>query len=206
MYIPETYRIKKETELLAFINKWNFADLVTVSNGNILSNKVPLFADIENNVLYGHFGRSNEQLELLETADDLLVIFSGLHSYISPQWYESEGGVPTWNFETVQVKGKANLVDDNGLITILEKLTQKHEKAFHIPWGMENLEQNLLDKMLKVVGGFKIDIEHIEGKQKFSQNKNDADREGVISALKKQPDEMAVAMAVIMQSQLNEQA
>jgi len=67
MYIPEPYRIKKEAELLGFINKWDFADLITVNNGKLMSNKIPLFVDTENRVLYGHLGRTNEQLELLET-------------------------------------------------------------------------------------------------------------------------------------------
>lgn len=203
MYIPEPYRIKKDAELLSFVSKWNFADVITVSNGKLMSNKIPLYVDIENSVIYGHLGSANEQVSLLETADDLMVIFSGLHSYISPQWYESDDSVPTWNFETVQVKGKASLVDDDGLIGILEKLTAKHEQSCDNPWTMENLEPNRLGMMLKVIRGFKIDIEQIEGKRKFSQNRNSADRQGVIKALKNQDDDMSIEMATAMQQQLS---
>ena len=129
------------------------------------------------------------------------MVFYGLHSYISPQWYESKGGVPTWNFETVQVKGKAHLVDNNGLITILEKLTAKHEKSFENPWTIEKLEPNRLEAMLKVITGFEINIEQIEGKKKFSQSRNANDRQGVINALKKQHDDMSFEMAAAMEEQ-----
>lgn len=206
MYIPEPYKINEASALLSFINKWNFADLVTVSQGKLMSNKVPLWVDIENNVLYGHFGRTNEQLQELESADDLLVIFSGLHSYISPQWYESEGMVPTWNFETVQVKGKASLLDNAGLISVLEKLTKKHEANSDTPWTMAILNENKLEKMLNAIVGFKVDIQHIEGKQKFSQIRSAADRQSVIKALQQQDDDMARAMAVIMQQHLEGEA
>jgi len=202
MYIPEPYKIKKATALLDFINKWNFADLITVNQGKLMSNKVPLLVDVEQNVLYGHFGRTNEQLQALESADDVMVIFSGLHSYISPQWYVSDGMVPTWNFETVQVKGKASLLDNDGLVMMLEKLTKKHEGNSDAPWSMAALDENRREKMLNAIVGFKIDVEHIEGKQKFSQNRSDDDRESVINALQQQ-DETAKAMAVIMQQQLD---
>lgn len=202
MYIPEQYKIKETSKLLSFIDKWNFADLVTSSQGKIMSNKVPLLVDSENNILYGHLGRSNEQLNELEIADDLMVIFSGLHSYISPQWYESKGMVPTWNFETVQVKGKANLVDSNELIEILTKLTRKHESQFNTQWVMENLGPDKLEKMLNFIVGFKIEIKEIKGKQKFSQNRSDADRKSVINALEQQEDQMAQLMAEQMQIQL----
>lgn len=206
MYIPEPYKMSEPDKLLSFINKWNFADLVTVNQGKLISNKVPLVVDVKNNLLYGHLGRTNEQLQDLESADDLLVIFSGLHSYISPRWYVSEGTVPTWNFETVQVKGKASLLDNAGLVTLLEKLTKQHEANSENPWTMAALDKNKFKQMLNAIVGFKIEIQHIEGKQKFSQIRSKADRQSVISALEKQDDQMAQAMAVIMQQQLNEQA
>jgi len=204
MYIPGPYNIKEATALLAFINKWNFADLITVSQGRLMSNKVPLLVDAEQNVLYGHFGRTNEQLQALENADDVMVIFSGLHSYISPQWYVSDGMVPTWNFETVQVKGKASLLDNDGLVRMLEKLTRKHEGDSGTPWTMAALDENRREKMLNAIVGFKIEIEHIEGKQKFSQNRSDADRLSVIKALEIQNDQAAQAMSVLMRTQLDE--
>lgn len=203
MYIPEPFKIKSASALLTFINKWNFADLITVSQGKLMSNKVTLLIDSENNALYGHLGRTNEQLQELENADDLMVIFSGVHSYISPKWYASEGTVPTWNFETVQVKGKASLLDNDGLIAALEKLTKKHEASSDAPWTMAALDESSLERMLNAIVGFKIEIEHIEGKQKFSQNRSNADRLSVINALEKQNDQAAQEMSVLMRAQLD---
>jgi len=202
MYTPEAYKMHDNDSLYALMNNNSFADLITVNNGIINSNKVPLWIDAENKALYGHFGKTNDQLLELETADNLLVIFSGIHSYISPQWYSSDNMVPTWNFETVQVKGKASILDDSGLTTLLEKLTQKHESTFKSPWIMDRLDKDKKQKMLDAIVGFKISIEQIEGKQKFSQNRSDADRIALINELKEQNDEMAIKMANVMQNNL----
>ena len=204
MYIPESYKIKDFSELYAFMSKWNFADLVTVNKGTLNSNKIPLLLDKENNCLYGHLGRTNDQLQQLETADDLLVIFSGLHSYVSPRWHHNDGMVPTWNFETVQVKGKASLLEYNELITMLEQLTKKHEGSSDSPWAMDELDTERKEKMLNAIVGFKIDIVHIEGKQKFSQIRSKEDRQAVVNALSVQKDQMAMTMATVMQNQLEE--
>lgn len=202
MYIPTAYNMEQRAEMLAFIDKWNFADLVSVNNGRITSNKLPLLVDIEQGVLYGHLGHANQQVHELESAEDLLVIFSGLHNYISPQWYASEGMVPTWNFETVQVRGRAQLVDSETLLQILNKLTQKHEAISDNPWAITNLLPTSLEKMLKLIVGFKIEIEQIEGKQKLSQIRSVADRQSVINALEKQNDQITQAMAKKMRSQI----
>jgi len=202
MYIPETYKIHDNDSLYALMNNNSFADVITVKNGIINSNKVPLWIDVENKALYGHFGKTNDQLLELEIADDLLVIFSGIHRYISPQWYSSNNMVPTWNFETVQVKGKASILDDSGLTRLLERLTQKHESAFKSPWIMGRLDKDKKQKMLAAIVGFKITIEQIEGKQKFSQNRSEADRMSLINELNKQNDDMAIKMAKVMQNNL----
>ena len=75
MYIPEIYKNNDVSEALSFIEKNNFADLVTVLDGELLSNKAPLFLDREENVLYGHFGRTDMDLpwEATDKAKDLAV-------------------------------------------------------------------------------------------------------------------------------------
>ena len=202
MYSPKAFRIEDETELFELIEQWRFADLITSNEGELFVNHIPFVLDRNQKKLYGHLAANNPQCALLEKADDLTVVFKGANTYISPSWYVSQEMVPTWNFEAVHISGKARLVDNNGLITILEKLTEKHEEPFENRWKMEKVSKPKLDVMLKMIVGFEIDISSIKGKSKLSQNRSVEDRVGVISGLKDQNDSMSLSVADKMELNL----
>jgi len=199
MYLIEAYNTKDKDRIIQFIEDNSFADLITFHDGSLSSNKVPFFYDKEKNVLFGHFGRSNPQLIDVEKTNEVLVIFSGAHAYISPQWYESENGVPTWNFQTIQVRGTASIVDDKELIEILAKLSKFHESQLPNQWTMSKLDPEKRNKMLQMITGFKIEITDIKFKEKMSQIRDLNDRKSVINALKEQNIQSSKAVAEIME-------
>jgi transcriptional regulator len=205
MYIPETFKIERNAELFEFIEQWSFGDLVTTYAGELFINHVPFVFDKSQNKLYGHLAVKNPQLALLEQADDLAVVFNGVNCYISPSWYVSQEMVPTWNFEAVYISGKARLADENELMIILQKLTEKYERQFETPWKMDKVSESRLSVMMKMIVGFEIDISNIKGKSKLSQNRSAEDRTGVISGLRTQNDNMAQLVADKMQSNLDTQ-
>lgn len=186
MYIPEIYNITDMKKINQFIKDNTFADLVTVSEGKISSNKVPFLYSEEEGLLYGHFGKTNPQLADLESCAEVLVIFSGADAYISPQWYASKNMVPTWNFQSLQVRGKARTVNKADLLKILTKLTEYHEVNIEKPWTIDSLPEEKLEMMLDMIVGFEIEITDIKFKEKMSQNRCPEDRASVISFLKEQ--------------------
>ena len=202
MYLPDVYKIENDKKIQAFIEANSFADLVTFHNGELLSNKVPLLFDKPNNCLYGHFGKSNPQLKHLLSSNEVLVIFSGPHAYISPQWYKSQNMVPTWNFQTLQLRGKPRLVNEEKLLTILEKLTAFHESGLDNPWTMKQLAEKPQSVMLQMIVGFEIDINTIQFKEKMSQNRSEQDQASVIEALKEQGGYEKDRVAQIMNDNL----
>jgi len=195
MYSPKAFKIEDETELFEFIEQWSFADLITTNEGELFVNHVSFVFDKSQNKLYRYLAVNNPQCTLLEKADDLTVVFKGANSYISPSWYISQDMVPTWNFEAVHISGKAKLVDNDGLFTILKKLTEKHEEQFENRWKMDKVSQPKLDVMLKMIVGFEIEVNSIKGKSKLSQNRSREDRLGVIAGLRTQKDTMSQSIA-----------
>lgn len=195
MYSPKVFEMDNKVELFAFIEQWSFGDLITTCDGELFVNHVPFILDQTSNKLYGHFAINNPQVKMIEKTHDLIVVFNGVNCYISPSWYVSQEMVPTWNFEAVHVSGKARLVDDERLLTILEKLTEKHEGQFEKPWTMDKVSDAKLSMMMKMIVGFEIDICSIKGKSKMSQNRSVEDRAGVISGLKNQTDSMSLLIA-----------
>lgn len=204
MYLPQQYNVQDIEKAITLIEENSFGDLVTIHDGNLCSNKVPFFYHKKENVLYGHFGKTNPQLAQIQQDEpkEVLAIFTGAHAYISPQWYESENVVPTWNFQTVQVRGLAKTVDDNGLIKILNNLTAFHESKFDTPWSMDKVNPDKLQHMLNMIAGFKIDITEIKFKEKMSQNRNEKDRLGVIKGLRRQGSQGAENVAGIMNQKI----
>lgn len=200
MYIPKAFHNKDNNAALDFIAKHNFADIVTAVDNEILSNKIPLLLSRSENILYGHFGRGNPQLKHLENSSEVLMIFSGPHAYVSPQWYVSKNMVPTWNFQTVQVRGKPAIVDENKLIEILENLSRYHESVFPAPWTLDRLEPAAFQTMIKMIVGFRIEIADIQFKEKMSQNRGIEDQQQVITSLLEQADLQSKAVAAIMKN------
>jgi transcriptional regulator len=70
------------------------------------------------------------------------------------------------------------------------------------PWELEKMPEVYVEHMLKSVVGFEVEVERMEGKWKMSQNRSEADREGVVKALRAEGDAMGLEVARIMEEQL----
>ena len=198
MYIPKAYNNDDSISAFEFMEKHNFADLITNHNNQLMSNKAPLYIDKEKKALYGHLGNTNPQLEHIQNSKEMLVVFSGPHAYISPQWYVSENTVPTWNFQTLQVRGSAQFVEHEKLIDILAKLSNFHESHYPTQWTMEKLDNRSLESMINMITGFQIQIDDIKFKEKLSQNRGPKDQQGVIEALATQQDQFSTDISKLM--------
>jgi transcriptional regulator len=198
MYIPTEFAMDDEQEAFDFIESYSFAELITSRQGELKASHVPLLLDMGKNLLLGHFARNNDHWQELETAEDLLVIFQGPHTYVTPSWYESEQMVPTWNYVAVHVKGKARLVPDSELLDLVTRLSDKHESQFEKQWTVNKVGDKKLAALLRAIVGFKIDIEQVSGKAKLSQNRKESDQKGVIRGLQSKKDPAANLVAKLM--------
>ncbi|MBU6951689.1 FMN-binding negative transcriptional regulator [Hahella sp. HN01] len=199
MYMPASFKVEDRSAMLDFIDRWSFGVLMTLKAGVLEVNQVPFILDRQNNRLYGHLARQNDQWKELDGADETRVLFQGPHAYVSPDWYESTGMVPTWNFMSVEARGRSELLPPERLPWLLEQLSDKHEAAFANPWKMNKVPPARLEAMMKAIVGFSVDIETLNGKFKLSQNRNPQDRAGVIAGLSTQPDENSRVIAQQMQ-------
>lgn len=156
--------------------------------------------------LAGHVARANP---LWREADgqEVLVLFHGPQAYVSPSWYPSKAEhgkvVPTWNYATVQVRGRLRAIDDAAwLAGFLDGLTREHESGRPAPWQVDDAPADFLAATRRAIVGIEIDVLAVEGKFKLSQNRPAADRAGVVQGLQddaaagRQPGAAATARAV----------
>jgi transcriptional regulator len=142
--------------------------------------------------------RANPQWRDFAAGREALVIFQGPHAYISPSWYESHPSVPTWNYAVVHAYGVPRIVEDHDtLYSMLEALVSTHEAAFVQPWRMD-LPHDYMEKMMRAVVGFEIEIARLEGKLKLSQNRSEQDQQLVAEALSQSEDRLSVDVAAMM--------
>jgi transcriptional regulator len=196
MYIPKAFREDDLSAVHSLIREYSFATLITQHEGVPFATHLPFILDTErgpNGSLLAHMARANPQWHDFNSAQEVLVIFQGPHAYISPSWYEDELSVPTWNYAAVHAYGIPCLIEDGEeLYQLLKTLIETHEAQFEKPWPFQ-LPDDYLQKMMCGIVGFGIEITRLEGKFKMSQNRTEAERENVITALQESKDTLAVA-------------
>lgn len=205
MYVPEHFSEKDLATLHDWIERWSFGTLITSHRGRLEANQIPFLLDREKNQLLGHVAKANKHWLALMNAEDLLVQFNGPHAYVSPAWYSQPEGVPTWNYLSVQVRGKAELVKtDSETIDLLRRLTGVNEALYGPGWRLDDLDPARLKAMCQAIVCFRIQISAIEGKAKLSQNRSKMDRVGVSRELAATEDTPSQELARLMMNDLRQ--
>jgi transcriptional regulator len=196
MYIPASFKEGQPDRLHELIMKHPLGLLVTHSENGLEASPIPflLYADEgKHGVLRAHFAKANSHWKSLTDQTECLVIFHGPDGYVTPSWYPSKANthkaVPTWNYATVQVRGIPRVIEDAAwLRRQLDDLTAFHEKPRPDPWSVSDAPTEYIISQMKAIVGIEIPISHIEGKWKVSQNKDEADRQGVINGMRSDAD------------------
>lgn len=192
MYLPQHFAVTDPAVLFDLMQRFSFATLVSVHEGRPFATQLPFTVYPERNLLASHMARANPQWTSFDQNQEVLVIFQGDRSYISPSWYAKHPSVPTWNYMTVHAYGKVQIVEEPEAVkNLLHDLVVQYEQQ----WKMEELPQNYLHGMIKGIVAFQIEITRLLGKFKLSQNRSRADRERVIAALEQSPNPSDRAVA-----------
>lgn len=190
MYQPPHFIEQDREVLYALIRAHPLGLLISATPEGPIADPVPMLLDAEQGRLRAHVARANPHWKTITAQPDapVLVVFQGADSYITPSWYETkrETGkvVPTWNYATVQVKGRARAIEDPAwLATQIHDLTASHEESRTEPWQVSDAPERYIEAQLRGIVGIEIAIAEIAGKWKVSQNRPEADRIGVAGGL-----------------------
>lgn len=196
MYIPPAFREDDPAILRGIIEAARLATLVTATPEGLVATPLPLFLDAgegEHGVLYGHVARANSQWRL-PVLGEALALFSGPDAYVSPSWYaaKAEHGkvVPTWNYVAVHAYGPVEFFEDaTRLHDVVARLTDRYEAGRAAPWAVDDAPEPYIAAQLRGIVGVRLAITRLDGKRKLSQNRSEADRQGVATGLAGSPRE-----------------
>lgn len=207
MYIPRHFEAPSVDVMHELIRAQPLATLVTLSSGGINANHVPLLLSAEPapfGTLRGHVARANPIWSDLVGDVEVLAVFHGPDTYITPSWYrtKTETGkvVPTWNYAVVHAYGALRVVEDAGWLRAqLGSLTDHNESAFAEPWRLSDAPRDYIENMLGAVVGIEIVITRLQGKWKASQNQPPQNRSGIVRGLRANADADSAAMADLVE-------
>jgi len=191
MYVPAAFAEVDPREIERLVTEYPMAQLVTMTEDGLVATPMPLLYEPAPDglgSLVGHVARANRQWAKSSSTVEALAIFAGPNAYISPNWYASKAEhgkvVPTWNYETVHVRGHFLAHDDPAWTrALVARLTERHESQLAAPWSIDDAPPEYIDSMVKAIVGIEVQITSIQAKRKLSQNRPPADVTGTIAGL-----------------------
>jgi transcriptional regulator len=202
MYTPPYNKLENRQELVAFLRANDFPIVITGTGGALHGTHLPVVVHDRGDriVLDLHMAKSNPQWKEFFD-EEVLVIFSGPHAYVSPRWYEDQERVPTWNYAAVHAYGLPKLFEEPKVKYENQRRLVAQLDPEWLP-KFDALKPEYIDKMLAGIVNFRIDVTRIDARWKLSQNRGRREMELIADQLDKSPDTMLKALAALHRQHL----
>ncbi|MBZ5857199.1 FMN-binding negative transcriptional regulator [Flavihumibacter profundi] len=202
MYDVKHFKAVDEGEVLRFMYAHPFVIICgTNESGLPVATHIPILLEERAGklILLGHVMRKQEHTRAFETHPDVLVIFSGAHSYVSASWYTDPKMASTWNYQAVHARGQLRFLDDNGLYDLLTRLTRHFEGRDDSPSLVSKMSDEYMQNTMKAIVAFEVEVTELSHIFKLSQNRNEESYHNVVAELQ-QGDAESRTVADIMQN------
>ena len=207
MYDLSYHKEQDEQTIKEFVEQHPFAFITGSDSANKpIATQIPVFIENKDGkkVLRGHLMKNTDHHNAFLHNENVLVVFTGKHTYVSGTWYSNPHTPSTWNYMSVHVKGTIRFVDDRELEEILN-ITSMHFEGQNqqSPTVFDNLPLDFKQKAIKLIAGFEIEITDIDTVFKLSQDRDAKSYYAIIRKLKEQ-DEDGRVIAAEMEKRAND--
>jgi transcriptional regulator len=207
MYDLPHYKEKNEQVIKEFIAQYPFAFLTGSDTENKpVATQVPVFIEEKDGkkILRGHIMKNTDHHKAFLHNKNVLVVFTGHHTYVSGTWYSNPHTPSTWNFMSVHAKGIIRLLDDTALVEVL-RMTSLHFENHNLQSStiFDNLPSDYTKKLMKAIVAFEIEIKELDTVFKLSQDRDAKSYDNIIKRLKEQ-GEAGQVIAAEMKKRINE--
>lgn len=199
MYDLPYYKEQDEQVIKKFIDRHPFAFLTGCDAENKpVATQLPVFIEEKNGrkVLSGHIMKKTDHHKAFLHNENVLVVFTGSHSYVSATWYSNPRLASTWNYMSVHARGIIRFLDEAGLEEVLRKTTLHFENYDQqSPTVFDNLPSEFKQKVMKAIVAFEIEVMEMNNVFKLSQDRDAESYQNIIEELKKQDEDGRVIAA-----------
>ena len=177
MHPNPSFRAAQRNQNLDFVRAREFGILTVNGENTPLISHIPFRLNEEGSAIELHLVRSNPIVRTAKTPIDGVIGVTGPHSYVSPDWYGIDDQVPTWNYVAVHLHGRLEQLEQTELLPLLNRLSDRFEGYLDkAPWKTEKVDEEALQRMLRMIVPFRFHIEDVLGTWKLNQNKDDTVR------------------------------
>jgi len=179
MHPNPVYRGTARQQNLEFAEKRGFGVLSINGEAGPLISHVPFIFTDNYRRIEAHLVRSNPIARALANGErPAIFAISGADSYVSPDWYDMENQVPTWNYVAVHIRGDLKLKPEKSLRGHLDRLAHEFEirLAPKPEWLTDKVDDDALARLMKMIVPVEMEVGTVDGTWKLSQNKPDTAR------------------------------
>ena len=198
MYDLPYHKEKNPKVIKEFISQYPFAFLTGCDmNNQPVATQVPIFIEEHDGkkVLRGHIMKNTDHHKAFLHNENVLVVFTGRHTYVSGTWYSNPFTASTWNYMSVHIKGKIRFLSEEALEEVLRKTTLHFENNNQDSTTIfDNLSEEFKKRVMHAIVAFKIEISEIDNVFKLSQDRDEKSYHNIIEKLQQQGvDEQTIA-------------
>ena len=207
MYNLPYHKEKNEKVIKEFVDQYPFAFLTGCNSENKpIATQVPVFIEEKEGrkILRGHIMKNTDHHKAFLHNENILVVFTGRHTYVSATWYSNPHIASTWNYMSVHAKGIIRFLDDAALAEVLQ-MTSLHFENYnqHSTTIFNNLPTDYKQRIIHAIVAFEIEVQEMDTVFKLSQDRDAASYQNIITKLKEQSEDGRV-IAAEMEKRANE--
>lgn len=188
MHPNPAFRQTPEARALEIARGRGFGVLCVNGEGGPLAAHVPFEIDAAASAVTLHLARSNPIARAGLPAAAVLIV-SGPDAYVSPDWYGLPDQVPTWNYVAVHLRGRLHPLPAEALRPHLDRVSARFEGQLKPkrPWTADKMSEGTMDRMMRGILPFRLELAAVESTLKLGQNKPEAARAGAATGIAAAP-------------------
>jgi transcriptional regulator len=181
MFVPPIYRAPDSSWMVELLRRNPLALMASrgPADGVPFATHLPVIVDPEmtgewsddlsGGLLLGHMNRQNPHWRSLQDGAQVLIVFTGPNSYVSPTVYEISPAAPTWDFTAVHVRGTVHRLDSfEQTLDVVQATVRALEGVAGTEWDMAD-SLGYFEQLAPEVGAFRVEVTGAEGMFKLSQ-------------------------------------
>jgi transcriptional regulator len=200
MYKLSHFTENEQQLVIDFMKENSFALITGFGKEYPVATQIPLEIEEKDGKLFlsGHIMKKTDHHIAFEANENVLVVFTGAHCYVSASWYTNPQTASTYNYMAVHAKGKIKFTDEERTYEAIKAVTNKYEGTETIA-AFNNMPKEYTMQHIKAIVGFTIEVESVENVFKLSQNKTEAEKINIIAKLrerKSSDDDLEIATEI----------
>ena len=193
MYDLPYHKENNEQIINEFIARYPFAFVTGCDAENKpIATQIPVFIEKQDGrkILRGHIMKNTDHHKAFLHNHNVLVVFTGHHTYVSGTWYSNPYTPSTWNYMSVHAKGIIRFLDDEALIDVLRMTTLHFENYNHESTTIfDNLPSDYTQRLMKAIVAFEIEVKEMDTVFKLSQDRDAESYKHIQEQLRKQGED-----------------